>query len=364
MKASTVIEPGATPNTVDITVSVEDTNPLRFGIDFNNYGSQQNGYNRPGASVRWGNLTGVGDELDLHGFTTLSPQGTTIGTFNYLLPVDSDGTKVSMYYSNAAFGVGAQLEPLDIRGSASVYGAQVLHPFVRSTTQNIDFQGGFLIQNIHNEVEGTENSRDFLREIVVGFTGDFLDPNGRWYTGAHLTQDMGTLLGGMASNDPLSSRMAGGGFDKWVLDAARIQRLNHDTYLIIRGSQQYVFQPMPVAEQFALGGVDTVRGYHQASYLGDGGYDTSVEFRWSVLARSPDALQLVCFFDHGGAYVLRPQAGEASSVDANGAGFGFRLHPNANMTLNFDLATPVGSNYLTRTQGRFIVPYIFFSNDF
>lgn len=364
MKASTVIEPGQAPDTVDVTIEVHDRNPLRFGVDYNNYGSAVNGYDRPGATVRWGNLTGNADELTMHGFTTLTAKSTVVGVFNYGLPVDHDGTRLNTFYTNSAFAVGGDLQPLDIRGSASIYGMMVTHPFIRSTTQNLDFQGGFIIQNIHNYLEGFQTSRDNLRELQAGFTSDFNDPNGRWFCGSHVTQDLGTTAGGMRPNDPQSSRAAGGGFFKWTIDAARVQRLTAHSFLLFRGSQQYPFEPLPTAEQVSLGGVDSVRGYRQAAYLGDGGYNLSLEYRLDLLTKSPDVLQAVAFVDHGGAYVMRPSPGELSSLSLTGTGLGFRFHPNEDITLNFDLGLPLGTNAVTRTQGRSLVPYIFFSYGF
>ena len=284
-----------------------------------------------------------------------------MGVFSYGLPVDHDGTRIHTYYTNSAFAVGGNLQPLDIRGSASIYGALVTHPFVRSPAQNLDFQGGFVMQNIHNYLEGFQTSRDNLREIQAGFTSDFSDPSGRWFCGSHLTQDLGTAAGGMRPNDPQSSRAAGGGFLKWTIDAARVQRVNARSYFVVRGAQQVAFEPLPTAEQLSLGGVDSVRGYRQAAYLGDGGYNLSLEYRLDLLKKSPDVLQAVAFVDHGGAYVMRPSPGETSSVSLSGAGLGFRFHPNQDITVNFDLGLPIGTNVITRTQGRSLVPYIFSS---
>jgi len=363
LKASTVLEPGEAPGTVDVTLSVEDRNPLRFSVDYNNYGSHFNGYNRPGAGVRWGNLTGNGDELIMHGFQTLASRGSLVGTFGYAYPVNDEGTRLSAFYSNAAFGVGQELQPLDIRGNANVYGLMVLHPFVRKPGCNLDFQGGFVVQNIHNSLLGTQTSRDYLRELVVGATTDWVDESGRWYAGLHMTQDFGPIVGGMNAGDIQSSRGAGGGFNKWTADLARVQRLSSRSLLVLRGSTQLAFCALPTAEQYALGGVDSVRGYRQAAYLGDGGYNMSAEFRLSPF-KDQDVFQATAFVDYGHAYLVRPAAGENSPLDAVGGGVGFRYRPGQSTTLNFDLGFPLGSNALTRSQGWGPVPYIYFTHEF
>lgn len=363
LKASTVLEPGETPDTVDVTLAVEDRNPLRFSVDYNNYGSHFNGYNRPGAGVRWGNLTGNGDELIMHGFQTLASKGSLVGTFGYGIPVSDEGTRLTAFYSNAAFGVGQELEALDIRGKANVFGLMVLHPFIRRPGCNVDFQGGFVFQDIHNSLLGVQTSRDYLRELVVGATTDWTDQNGRWYAGLHMIQDFGPLVWGMNAGDVQSSRGVGGGFNKWTADLARVQRLSSRSMLILRGSSQAGFSALPTAEQYALGGVDSVRGYRQASYLGDGGYNLSAEFRLSPL-EDPDLFQVTAFVDYGHAYLVHPAPGEISPLDAAGAGIGFRVTPWKATTLNFDLGFPLGTNALTRAQGHGPVPYIYFTHEF
>ena len=107
-----------------------------------------------------------------------------------------------------------------------------------------------------------------------------------------------------------------------------------------------------------------MRGYFQASYLGDSGYNVNAEFRYMPIAEHPETLAITAFVDHGAAWQLRAPPGSIPSIDLTGAGLGFRLNPTKDMTLNFDLGYPIGNNFLTRTQGRHLVPYIFFSNDF
>ncbi|MFN8611876.1 MAG: ShlB/FhaC/HecB family hemolysin secretion/activation protein [Vulcanimicrobiota bacterium] len=364
LKASTILEAGEKPGTVDLTVNSEENKLQRFTFDYNNYGSRFTGYDRPGALIELGNLTGNGDKLSLRAMRSVTSQGVTLLTANYSIPVSNEGTRLSFMYSNSAFAVGRELQVLDLRGDAQVYGGFVSHPFVRSAKANVDFNGGLLFQDINNSVLGTPIGRDRLRELILGVSGDWSEEAARNFFSFRLTQDTGTLLGGLAPNDAFSTRQAGGGFTKFNMDLGRIQKLNEQSFFILRGSHQFALAPLPTAEQFALGGPDSVRGYRQASFLGDGGYNLSAEFRYSPLLDNLDLFQVAAFLDHGGAYLKRPQPGETPSLSATGAGVGVRFKPTDNMVIRVDLGYPIGDNAITQRLGKSLVPYIFFSNTF
>ena len=364
LKSSTILEAGEKPGTVDLTVNSEENKIQRFSLDYNNYGSRFTGYDRPGALIELGNLTGNGDKLSLRAMRSVASQGVTLVTANYSIPVSNEGTRLSFLYSNSAFAVGRELQVLDLRGDAQVYGGFVSHPFIRSAKANVDFNGGLLFQDINNSVLGTPIGRDRLRELILGVSGDWSEDAARNFFSFRLTQDTGRLLGGFGPNEAFTTRQAGGGFTKLNMDLGRVQRVSDQAFFIARGSHQFALAPLPTAEQFSLGGPDSVRGYRQASYLGDGGYNLSAEFRYSPLEDNLDLFQVAAFLDHGGAYLKRPQPGEIANVSATGAGIGVRFKPTDNMVIRADLGYPIGDNAITRLQGKHLVPYIFFSNTF
>ena len=364
LKASTVLEAGEKPETIDLTMQVTETALQRVSLEYNNFGSRFVGYDRPGLGVNLANLTGNGDVLSLRGLRSIAEQGTTLANLMYTIPVSNDGTRVGALYSNSAYAVGRELQILDIRGNANVYGVFFTHPLERSSDFNLDLQGGLTFQDIYGSLLGTTLSRDNLRGLSFGATSDWGGEDGRNFVSLRTTQDLGTFLGGMAPNDPLSSRQAGGGYNKWNIDIGRIQRLNRQSYMILRGSHQFAFMPLPTADQYSVGGVDTVRGYRQGAYLGDGGYGVGAEFRFSPFNDDLDTFQLAAFIDHGGAYLKRPLPGEIPNVSLTGAGFGFRLKLGESFVLRADLGFPIGDNAVTRIQGNNPVPYINFINTF
>ena len=365
LEVSSIVEASDQPNTVDLTLDVVDENPTHFTIDYNNFGSRFTGRDRIGATLDFGNLSGNGDRLTLRGLRSLASKGVTLGNLTYSVPVSNSGTKASLLLSNAAYGVGRELEILDIRGEAIVAGLFINHPVVRTPDWNLDFTGGFLYQNIEDLILDQTISLDHLRELVLGVSTDWADKHGRNYFNARMTQDLGTGFGGMNANDPLSSRQAGGGFHKWNLDLARIQSFNKNWFAIGRVSHQYATRILPTAEQFALGGIDSVRGYTQAAYLGDAGFNASAELRWQPIdGEDHNLLQLAAFIDHGTAYLKQPAPGEIPNVALTGAGVGVRLNLPQDTFIRADVGWALGSNAITRRVGKDPVTYLTFSKTF
>ncbi|MEW6278776.1 MAG: ShlB/FhaC/HecB family hemolysin secretion/activation protein [Candidatus Eremiobacterota bacterium] len=364
LKASTILEAGQTPGTVDMVVNVKDETPIFFSLDYNNLGSRFTGFDRPGLSLDIGNRFGIGERFLLRGVRSIADPGVTLGTFSFQTPINNEGTRVGAFYSNASYQVGRELQLLDIRGDANVFGLTVSHALERSTDASMDVSGGFLYQDINNSLLGFPLSRDRLRALYAGISGDWAHNEGRTFAAFRTTQDLGQALGGMAPDDPLSSRAAGGGYNVFNLDAIRVQRLGGPAFFIFTAQGQAATRPLPNAAQFALGGLESVRGYRQAAFLGDDGYDLSAEFRVNVLDEQDDTVQVAAFVDHGHASLQRPFPGELSKISLTGAGAGLRFNLPEQTYLRFDLGFPIGSNAVTRATGRDPVPYVIFGKTF
>ena len=75
----------------------------------------------------------------------------------------------------------------------------------------------------------------------------------------------------------------------------------HDCQLVLRGSAQLSADPLLSIEQFAVGGIDTVRGYRENQIVRDIGFAGSVELHIPLIATASGnrILELVPFFDLG-----------------------------------------------------------------
>lgn len=342
LQVKAVLKPGSTPGTADVTLKVKDDAPVHPYLDYNNYGTVATGQNRVGIGLDAGNLLNDADMLSLRGVIGFPSSRNTFYQINYTTPVNLDGTSVGAGYANGAFTVSQGLgQILDVRGDADIFNVYVTHALDR----DLDFSSniGMVLshKNINNTFFGgrTPFSRDIYTMARFTYQGDWRGSTGRTLMQVGYSQG----LGGTPSSDPLVSRVgAGGGFAKFNLDVARIQTLGEGVFGILRGSGQVASQPLYVAEQYALGGPDTVRGFTQAEILGDNAYNLSAELRWSPILDQPNLFQVAFFIDHGAVKLKRPIPGDLPrGASLTGAGFGFRIGLSDYSNIRLDLGFPI-----------------------
>jgi hemolysin activation/secretion protein len=107
---------------------------------------------------------------------------------------------------------------------------------------------------------------------------------------------------------------------------------------------QLADQPLVSNEQYAAGGLESVRGYLQAEALGDNALRASLEWRTPKLAQSwlprLDDLRLYAFVE--GARVVRkePLPAETASQVLSSAGLGLRLRAGERLATHFSVGWP------------------------
>ena len=96
----------------------------------------------------------------------------------------------------------------------------------------------------------------------------------------------------------------------------------------LRMDGQWASEPLISNEQFGIGGINSVRGYHEGQVFGDTGWHTSLEFKTPphvvgiVYGRQPLTVRGTVYMDYGEAYLLDPQ-GRNSGTSLWGTGLGF-----------------------------------------
>ncbi|MBS2039336.1 ShlB/FhaC/HecB family hemolysin secretion/activation protein [bacterium] len=341
LQVKAAMSPGKEVGTTDVTLRVQDATPVHVGLDYNNYGTSATGENRVGLSFEAGNVLQQADQITLRGVLGFPSRQNSFYQINYQTPINQDGTSLNFGYANGAFAVSQGLGAiLDVRGNADIFTLALSHPLERQLEFSSNLGLAVSHKYIRNNFFGGQQpfSRDEYNSARLTYQADWRALDGRTLLQAAYTQG----LGGTGASDPLVSRSgASGGFGKFNLDLARVQNLDHGLYALFRASGQYATQPLYVAEQMAVGGPDTVRGYAQAELLGDNAYVLGAELRWSPIPDDLDAFQVCTFIDHGGVGLRRALPGDLSNGShLTGAGFGFRFGVD-HATLRLDLGFPL-----------------------
>jgi len=146
---------------------------------------------------------------------------------------------------------------------------------------------------------------------------------------------------------------------KAVLNASRDQKLPAGCSLFVRASGQAADGALIGNEQFALGGVNSVRGYFEGDDYGDAGWFGSLEARTpyfetrvaSINDYVPAWARASVFVDYGQRFLLDAPAGTSSARSLLGAGFGLIGNINNHVDVRVTVAWPLLNSANTRAPG-------------
>lgn len=146
------------------------------------------------------------------------------------------------------------------------------------------------------------------------------------------------------------------GYFKATLAVTRDQRLFDNWSLLVRANGQVATAPLISNEQFALGGLSSVRGYYEGDSYGDMGWFSSLELRTPLLATqvpvgsepTPAWLRGSVFFDAGQRYYVDAPASGDRFATLLGTGFGLSGNLNNHVDLRVAVGWPLRDSANTR----------------
>lgn len=127
--------------------------------------------------------------------------------------------------------------------------------------------------------------------------------------------------------------------------------------MTFRADGQWASEPLINNEQYGIGGVNSVRGYHEGEAFGDTGWHVSLEQQTPahligmVNGDEPLTIRGSVFMDYGTVYLLDP---DAPAQDITQSGAGSPLHRSGQVQLwgtGVGLTSAIGSHW----QSRFLV---------
>ncbi len=339
--------PGPVPGTVEIDLEVEDSLPLDASTELNNRYSSGTSKLRLNGSASYNNLWQEGHTIG--GAVQTSPQDwddVFVYSGYYLAPVPGvDNLSLTLQYLNQNSDV-STIGGSTVVGTGEIWGLQgiVVLPRLDGFYQTLNIGIDYRKFNQQFEVDGEED------ETPITYYPVSAQYTALWFGETGTTEFTGTLTYGFreAGSNPAefdANRFrADGSFLKFRGKLARTQELPLDLQIFGKAEGQFTGSPLISNEQFAAGGMTTVRGYLEAEALGDRALLGSLEFR------SPDFLPGPSDVNDGRAYLflegayltlLEPLPAQENEFDLASFGLGSRFRFLTHFSGEVNLGVPL-----------------------
>ena len=336
LSVTPVLKAGRSPGTVDINLKVVDTLPLHESLELNDRYTANTSRLRASGSVSYTNLFQMQHAISLQYQSSVQePKEVRAIVASYSMPVRSvEGLSLAFYGVDSKSDVLA-VGTLGVLGTGRIYGARAIYSprvvgatTLHTTTLGVDYKNFLEDINLKNNV----SAKTPIKYInwSFGHSLTFLQPTYQLQVDA--TGNFG-VRGVLNETDNFLNKRYSGSPNYFDLHAGvqYTRQLADHLQGFARLGGQYSPDALVSNEQYAMGGLDTVRGYTEAAQLGDRGYSATLELRTNILAKPlhvPESLlHGFVFIDYGAISVYKPLPGQITSFQLGSYGLGVRLLP-------------------------------------
>jgi hemolysin activation/secretion protein len=340
-----VLRAGKSPGKVEVDLKVQDQLPLHGSLELNDKYSPNTTETRLNGSLRYENLWQKDHSIGIS--FQLSPEDTEevkVISSTYVIPrMNGD------YF--AAYGVISKSDiaavgDVNVIGNGYIAGMRYIHPLP-------------LVENYYHSVTFGADYKDFKESVSllgsdgfktpISYTAFSLGYDGTYQAQSSQTQMNFTLnlaprgLGNKEQEFAEKRYLAKPNYAYIRADLKHTQKLPQDWSLQARLSGQVASDPLISAEQFTIGGVDSVRGYLESAALGDNGVSGTLELRTPPLMKyiKTDLLKefyAYSFIDAGYVSIYDALPKQDKNSDLLSAGLGVKLKAAKGLFTNLDYA--------------------------
>lgn len=351
---SATLSTGASPEESILEVTVVEADTFNLQVFADNNRSPSVGSFRRGATLTEANLLGWGDRLDLSYANT---DGSDAFDVAYTIPLNPQNGTLSFLYSDTENEViESPFDVLDIESESSSYELNLRQPIIQNIdrdTQTFDevalgisafWRGSTssIEENSEPLSLGAEEDGD-INIFVLRFTQEWTRQNAESVFALRSEFSLGLDALDSTINEQIPGvvRIPDSRFFSWRGQAQYVFLLAPETLFLIRGSLQIANDALFGAEQFSLGGGNTVRGYRQDTLLTDNGLLASAELRIPIIQGFSESgiVQIIPFVDFGKGWnksrELNPDPQNLASL-----GLGL-LWEEENFNFRFDYGIPL-----------------------
>ncbi|MCM0593848.2 MAG: ShlB/FhaC/HecB family hemolysin secretion/activation protein [Gloeotrichia echinulata DEX184] len=276
------------------------------------------------------NLLGLGDALSVGYRNT---DGSNTVTANYSVPLNSQNGTIGLFYANVSNNIIEEpFTSLDIVSNACVYELSYRQPLLRqaSDTSTQEFALGLTASHLESEsslqntpfpLSAGADANGRTRVFAVRFFQDWSHRS----TQEALFVRSQFSWGLDAFDSTINTNAPDGRFFSWLGEALWLKSLGNSS-IVVKSRLQLTDRPLPAFEQLSLGGLNTVRGYRQDTFISDNGFLLSTEVRIPTWKTPTQELQVIPFIDFGTAWNHNNTdiSGTTGSLTSIGLGIQYR----------------------------------------
>lgn len=336
----------------DILLKVTDTKPFSLSASYDNTGSRYVSNDQANVLLAVGNIITSGDKFSVN-YTTGFPLDVFRDLYlDFEMPVLYSGTKLKFFYDKSKHKLTKEFKPFDISGKSDTLNLRVSHPL--KAVRNFIMDGFFGIES-KTTADYYFGEKLYDQQASMLFLGtnmevyDSLD--GHNFLTLKLTQGI-DAFGSNVGLEGTSARIdEEESFTNLFANFYRIQNIADSLMFLLKAEGQLTNDRLPVSQQYAIGGMYSVRGYTASRFLGDIGFNSSLElympisFLNSVKVPFTDVtffetLRFKIFVDYG--YVKNQDTvnSEYEDEDIYGYGFGFDFNFPDDFNINLSVGFP------------------------
>lgn len=376
-QSAVLLRPAAADGEVDAVIRVADVEPLRYSVSFDNTGNKETGKYRVGFALQHANLFDRDHILTAQYITSPeNPKDVGVAGMGYRIPLYARGDSIDLIAGYSKVNSGTVQNLFDVSGQGAIYAFRYNQNFRKRGDMDhrlvygIDYRA---YQNLVTPVGGTFN---FVPDITVHplsltysgqIRGDQRDYS--FYLGYARN-----IAGGNDGTDVTfkdSRRDSRAAYRIWRFGATHSATVFKEWQYRLKLDAQYSPDALIAAEQFGMGGAESVRGFNERYSVNDKGHRINMEIYTPELGQSlgleKARVRLLGFYDMGHTSRNSPQPGELRRVSLDSVGIGMRMSYGTHLTVRADFAqvihdgtqtnTPTGRTNSNRLQ--FMMGYVF-----
>ncbi len=329
----TAMTPSKDLSSIDVDLKAEDHLPLHGSVEVNNRSSHDTSDLRVSAGAHYDNLWGREHSLSIqYQFSPQKFSEVEVVSASYMLPApwyrDSNIVVYGVYSnSNTIFG-----DSFNELGKGDLIGIRYVLPFPAYKLLNGTAILGFDYKNFD---ETTSQAGSMVNNAPVEYMPFSLSYSGSVPDSTGLTLfNVGfnfAFRGLIARAQAFDDKRIEARSDYFyvALGAERRQKLPYGAGLNVKLDGQIADQPLISNEEYAAGGMDSVRGYKESEVMGDSAFHGMIELVSPNLAPKFGLgerflITPYVFYDYALVWVKRPLPSQERFMAPQGTGVGIR----------------------------------------